>query len=48
MEFYVDSEAKVIHMRSASRIGISGFEVNRGSLEKVRSLFNDSAGSPVK
>jgi ABC-2 type transport system ATP-binding protein len=41
-------DAKIIHMRSASRIGYSDFGVNRERLEKLRSLFNDSAISPVK
>jgi uncharacterized protein (DUF1499 family) len=48
VEFYFDSEAKVIHMRSASRIGYSDFGVNRKRMEKVRSLFNDSASSPFR
>jgi uncharacterized protein (DUF1499 family) len=48
VEFYFDSEAKVIHMRSASRTGNSDFGVNRQRMEKVRSLFNNSASSPRK
>jgi uncharacterized protein (DUF1499 family) len=48
VEFYFDSEAKIIHMRSASRIGYSDFGVNRQRMEKVRSLFNDSASNPFK
>ena len=48
VEFYFDSKAKIIHMRSASRIGYSDFRVNRERLEKIRSLFNDSVISPVK
>ncbi len=48
VEFYFDTEAKIIHMRSASRIGYSDFGVNRKRLEKLRSLFNDSVISPVK
>lgn len=46
VEFYFDSEAKIIHMRSASRIGYSDFGVNRQRMEKVRSLFNNSVSSP--
>jgi uncharacterized protein (DUF1499 family) len=46
VEFYFDSEAKVIHMRSASRTGNSDFGVNRQRMEKVRSLFNNSVSSP--
>ena len=48
VEFYFDSEAKVIHMRSASRTGNSDFGVNRQRMEKVRSLFNNSVSSPRK
>jgi uncharacterized protein (DUF1499 family) len=48
VEFYFDSEAKIIHMRSASRIGYFDFGVNRERLEKLRSLFNDAVISPVK
>jgi uncharacterized protein (DUF1499 family) len=48
VEFYFDTEAKIIHMRSASRIGYSDFGVNRERLEKLRSLFNNSVISPVK
>jgi uncharacterized protein (DUF1499 family) len=48
VEFYFDSEAKIIHMRSASRIGYYDFGVNRQRMEKVRSLFNDSVSNPFK
>ena len=48
VEFYFDSEAKVIHMRSASRIGYSDFGVNRQRMEKFRTLFNNSASSHRK
>jgi uncharacterized protein (DUF1499 family) len=40
VEFYFDSEAKVIHIRSASRIGYSDLGVNRQRMEKIRLLFN--------
>jgi len=39
VEFYFDNEAKIIHMRSASRIGYSDFGVNRKRLEELRSRF---------
>ena len=48
VEFYFDSEAKIIHMRSASRIGYSDFGVNRQRMEKVRSLFDNSVSNPRK
>ena len=48
VEFYFDSEAKIIDMRSASRIGYSDFGVNRQRMEKIRSLFNSSTSSSRK
>jgi uncharacterized protein (DUF1499 family) len=48
VEFYFDSEAKIIDMRSASRIGYSDFGVNRQRMEKIRSLFNGSTSSSRK
>jgi uncharacterized protein (DUF1499 family) len=48
VEFYFDTEAKIMHMRSASRIGYSDFGVNKERLEKLRSLFNDLVINPVK
>lgn len=38
LEFYF-SEDKVIHVRSASRLGYSDFGVNRKRVEKLRKLF---------
>ena len=43
VEFYFPEEKpdeKVIHVRSASRIGYSDFGVNRNRIEKIRSKFN--------
>ena len=48
VEFYFDSEAKIIDMRSASRIGYSDFGVNRQRMEKIRSLFNSSTNNSRK
>jgi len=39
VEFHFDSEARVIHIRSASRIGYSDLGVNRRRMEKIRLLF---------
>ncbi len=39
VEFMVDDSAKVIHFRSASRLGFSDMGVNRQRMETVRSLF---------
>ncbi|KJR42178.1 protein of unknown function DUF1499 [Candidatus Magnetoovum chiemensis] len=40
VEFYIDREAKVIHVRSASRLGFSDFGVNRKRIELIRKNFN--------
>lgn len=43
VEFYFPEEKpdeKVIHVRSASRIGYSDLGVNRNRIEKIRSKFN--------
>ena len=37
VEFYLDSEANVIHVRSASRLGKSDLGVNRKRIEEIRS-----------
>jgi uncharacterized protein (DUF1499 family) len=39
VEFLVDPEAKVIHFRSASRVGRSDFGVNRKRMEEIRKDF---------
>lgn len=48
VEFYFDGGAKIIHMRSASRIGYSDFGVNRQRMEEVRLLFNNRVSSHHK
>ncbi|MGC2518638.1 MAG: DUF1499 domain-containing protein [Burkholderiales bacterium] len=40
VEFYVDENAGVIHVRSASRLGIRDFGVNRERIETIRRRFN--------
>ena len=40
VEFYADDTAKVIHVRSASRLGQSDLGVNRDRIEDIRSKFN--------
>ena len=37
VEFYVDSEANLTHVRSASRLGKSDLGVNRKRVEEIRS-----------
>lgn len=38
--FVIDDEAKVIHFRSASRIGRSDWGVNRKRMEEIRKAFS--------
>jgi uncharacterized protein (DUF1499 family) len=40
VEFLIDRERKVIHFRSASRVGRSDFGVNRRRMEALRQAFN--------
>ncbi len=39
VEFLLDDDHKVIHFRSASRLGYSDLGVNRRRMEKIRNLF---------
>ncbi|ASQ91122.1 hypothetical protein CHL67_09525 [Prosthecochloris sp. GSB1] len=43
VEFRLDREAGVIHVRSASRLGFSDLGVNRGRVEELRGRFRSSA-----
>ena len=40
VEFMLDARAGVIHVRSASRLGIRDFGVNRSRVESIRQQFN--------
>jgi uncharacterized protein (DUF1499 family) len=40
-EFCLPTEDKVIHVKSASRVGYSDLGVNRKRVENIRALFND-------
>ena len=40
VEFYADDSNKVIHFRSASRLGYSDFGANRKRMEKIKNAFN--------
>lgn len=42
-EFFIDDAQKVIHMRSASRLGHYDFGVNRKRMETIRGMFNKAA-----
>jgi uncharacterized protein (DUF1499 family) len=39
VEFYIDRENKMIHVRSASRVGYGDFGVNRERIEAIRAAF---------
>jgi uncharacterized protein (DUF1499 family) len=45
LEFLVDPQASVIHVRSASRVGYSDLGVNRTRVEAIRSAFERLARS---
>ncbi|MEN6621295.1 MAG: DUF1499 domain-containing protein [Smithella sp.] len=40
-EFFIDDKQKIIHMRSAARLGQYDFGVNRRRLETIRKKFNN-------
>ena len=42
VEFWFEPDAKVIHLRSASRLGYSDFGVNRARIEDIRRKFGVS------
>jgi uncharacterized protein (DUF1499 family) len=44
VEFSFDHDKKVIHFRSASRLGKSDLGVNRERMERIRARFRDSGG----
>ena len=39
VEIYFDDNAKIIHIRSASRVGYGDFNVNRKRTERIRELY---------
>lgn len=40
VEFYLDDRNKVIHVKSASRVGYSDLGVNRRRVENIRERFD--------
>lgn len=46
VEFVLDLDAEVIHVRSASRVGYSDFGVNRRRIEKLRGVLCGVAQQP--
>ena len=46
VEFVIDDDAKVIHVRSASRMGYSDLGVNRKRVEEIRIRWQKTASSP--
>jgi uncharacterized protein (DUF1499 family) len=47
VEFQLDPEAKLIHCRSASRVGHSDLGVNRARVEAIRKAFAERDGTPA-
>jgi len=43
VEFMIDDQAKLIHVRSASRMGYSDMGVNRKRVEAIRSAWKEAA-----
>ncbi len=39
VEFFIDQQAKIIHFRSASRVGHSDLGANRARMERIRKAF---------
>jgi uncharacterized protein (DUF1499 family) len=46
LEFLVDDTAKVIHVRSASRLGTSDLGVNRKRVEEIRRRWQKATPAP--
>ncbi|MEA5578748.1 DUF1499 domain-containing protein [Anabaena sp. UHCC 0451] len=42
VEFHLDRNSSIIHVRSASRLGYGDLGLNRQRIEKIRALFNQS------
>ncbi len=40
VEFYFDDSSKIIHFKSASRVGSSDLGTNRKRMEKIRKLYS--------
>ena len=45
VDFRFDDEARLIHFRSASRLGRRDFGVNRERMEEIRKLYEAAIGS---
>lgn len=41
VEFFIDAHKKIIHVKSASRVGYYDLGVNRRRIEKIRKIFNE-------
>lgn len=46
-ELLLDRQARVVHVRSASRVGFTDFGVNRRRVEAIRDAFSNSGGAPA-
>jgi uncharacterized protein (DUF1499 family) len=47
LELRMDRDARVVHVRSASRVGYSDLGVNRKRVERLRATFNDGKSKPA-
>lgn len=47
VEFLIDDAAKVIHVRSASRLGYSDLGVNRKRIETIRKRWQEAYPAPI-
>jgi len=45
VEFQIDPDTRLVHFRSASRVGRSDLGVNRERMEALRAAFERSAGA---
>jgi len=45
VEFWFPEKGKMIHVRSAARLGYSDFGVNRARIEQIRALYGKGDGS---
>jgi uncharacterized protein (DUF1499 family) len=48
VEFYIDGDENVIHVRSASRLGKSDLGVNRKRIDKIRKMFHEPKITPME
>jgi uncharacterized protein (DUF1499 family) len=47
VEFCIDDDLRIIHVRSSSRVGYFDFGVNRRRIERIRAKFGNGRGSAL-